>query len=97
MSAVRKKRLEWSRLGLRELWESFEYIAADNLPAALAIRERIENAAGLLAEQPLIGKPGQKPGTREYPIRGVPYTLVYRVIGSVIKIGRVLHQRRKYP
>ena len=53
MSAVPRRRLEWSRLGLRELWESFEYIAADNLPVAFAIRERIENAAELLAAQPL--------------------------------------------
>ena len=97
MGTARKKRLEWSRLGLRELWESFDYIAAENLRAALAIRDRIEHAADLLIAQPLIGRPGQKPGTREYPIPGAPYTLVYRVTGGVIKIGRVLHQRRKYP
>ncbi len=97
MGAARRKRLEWSRLGLQELWESFEHIAAENLQAAISIRERIADAADLIAGQPFIGKPGQKPGTREFPIPGIPYTLVYRVVGSVIKIGRVLHQRRRYP
>lgn len=97
MNAARRKRLEWSRLGLHELWESFEYIAAENLQAAMVIRERIEDTADLIAVQPLIGKPGQKPGTREYAIPGIPYTLVYRLSGSVIKISRVLHQRRRYP
>lgn len=97
MSAARRKRLEWSRLGLHELWESFEHIAAENLAAAIVVRERIEAAADLIASQPRIGRPGQKPGTREFSIPGIPYTLVYRVRGGVIEIGRVLHQRRRYP
>jgi toxin ParE1/3/4 len=97
MPARARKRLEWSRIGLQELYESFEFIAAENLQAAVLIRKRIAAAAELLETQPLIGSPGQKQGTRELPVPDTPYTLVYRVSPRVVKIGRVLHQRRKYP
>lgn len=97
MIAGARKRLEWSRLGLKELYESFEFIAAENVHAAVLVRKRIAVAAEMLEAHPLLGVPGQKPGTRELPVPDTTYTLVYRVTSRVIKIGRVLHQRRKYP
>lgn len=97
MTASVRKQLEWSRLGLDELFESFEFIATENVNAAVMVRNRIAAAAELLATYPLIGSPGQKPGTRELPVPGTPYILVYRVTARTVKIGRVLHQRRKYP
>ena len=97
MTAGARNRLEWSRLGLKELYESFEFIAAEDIYAAILVRKRIAAAAELLKSHPLIGSPGQKPGTRELPVPETPYTLVYRVAPRVVKIGRVLHQRRKYP
>jgi plasmid stabilization system protein ParE len=97
MKASGKRRLEWSRLGLQELYGSFETIAADNVRAAALVRDRILQAANLLVEHPHIGKKGQRPTTRELPVAGTPYTLVYRVYARAVKIGRVLHQRRKYP
>jgi toxin ParE1/3/4 len=97
MAAGDAKRVEWSRRGLEELYESFEFIASENLPAAVAIRERIAAVAKLLETQALIGRRGQKPGTRELPIDGTPCTLVYRVTAKSVRIARVLHQRRRYP
>ena len=79
------------------MYESFESIAAENVYAAVLVRNRIAAAAELLRTHPLIGSTGQKPGTRELPVPDTPYTLVYRVAPRVVKIGRVLHQRRKYP
>ena len=91
-----KRQLEWSRAGLRELYQSFEFIASRNLPAAVDLRDRIFKAAELLETQPLVGQPGQRPGTREIAVPGAPYTL-YRVYAKKIPIGGVLHQRRRYP
>ncbi len=34
MTAGARNRLEWSRLGLKELYESFEFIAAEDIYAA---------------------------------------------------------------
>jgi plasmid stabilization system protein ParE len=92
-----RKRLEWSRVGLKELYDSIEFIAAENIQAAALVRNRIAAAAELLETHPLIGSPGQRAGTRELPIPNTPYTLVYSVGPRKVKIGRVLHQRRKYP
>lgn len=39
---------------------------------------------------------GIKPGTRHKVVGEYPYTLVYRVAGSTIRVVRVLHQRRAY-
>lgn len=97
MATAGRRRLEWSRVGLRELFDSFEFLATRNLSAASRIRDRIALAADQLAENPFAGRAGQKPGTRELPVTGTPYTLVYRVTAKSIKIGRVLHQRRRYP
>jgi len=97
MNAGGRRRLERSRLGLQELYESFETIAADNVQSAALVRDRILRAADLLVEHPHIDKKGQRPATRELPAAGTPYTLVYRVYARTVKIGRVLHQRRKYP
>ena len=79
MSASGKRRVEWSRLGLKELYDSFEELAAKDLAAAVVLRERLAAAANLLEQHPLLGRKGQKPGTRELVVSGTPYTLIYRV------------------
>ena len=49
------------------------------------------------ADDPAIGRPGQVRGTRELVIASYPFILVYRIVGSRIRVGRVLHQHQKYP
>lgn len=40
---------------------------------------RIRTAADRLAEQPLTGRKGVVPGTREWVVIGLPYIIVYEV------------------
>ena len=97
MGASGERRVEWSRLGLKELYDSFEELAAKDLAAAVMLRDRPAAAADLLQQHPLLGRKGQKPGTRELAVPGTSYTLIYRVTSRSIRVGRVLHQRRRYP
>ena len=70
---------------------------ASNVEAADGVAKRIHDAARSLIFQPLLGRKGQRPGTRELVVGNTPFTLIYRVHRTVIRIGRVLHQSRRYP
>lgn len=65
---------------------------------AARLYRRFELAGELLMRQPEIGTPAAA-GARKFPLRGFPYTLVYRVEGraeeSIIHILALSHQSRK--
>lgn len=42
-----------------------------------------------------IGRPGARAGTREFPVRGAPYLLVYRMDGDDVEILAVYHMAQK--
>lgn len=93
-----RKRLEWSPRAGRDLLaienfyaEEFSQAAADRVIA------EIRQGALQLEAYPAIGRSGQVPGTRELVIASYPFTLVYRIVRSRVRIGRVLHQHQKYP
>ena len=48
------------------------------------------------AAHPGIGTPGRRAGTREWPVKDSPLTLVYRVLPEKIAILAVVHQRANY-
>ena len=55
-------------------------------------------AARLLSEYPFVGRPGRVEDTRELPVPGIDYILVYELFGpSNIYVLRVLHGRQMYP
>ena len=97
MSTSGEKRLEWKPRALRELSDSFEFIAAEDPRAAWRVLERIREMADMLTSQPLIGRKGRVRGTRELPIPRTPFLLIYRVRSHSLVIGRVLHHARRYP
>ena len=92
-----RKRLEWSPragsdlLAIENFYADFRQITAERVMA------EIRQTALRLETYPAIGRPGQVPGTRELVIASHPFTLVYRIVGSRVRIGRVLHQHQKYP
>ena len=61
--------------------------------AALAIYA----AADSLITLPSRGRLGRKPNTRELPISGLPFVIIYRVRGDAIEIARILHGAQKWP
>ena len=92
-----RKRLEWSSragsdlLAIESFYADFSQVTADRVIA------EIRRNALRLESYPAIGRPGQVRGTRELVISSYPFTLVYRITGSRVRIGRVLHQHQKYP
>lgn len=53
------------------------YIVPDDAVAADQMAERILDAAQRLVTHPLSGRPGRRKGTREFPVPGTPYLLIY--------------------
>jgi len=96
MTGGRRKRLEWSERALRQLAAQFEYVIANRLAQPEAVRQRLERALTLLQENPRIGVPGRRAGTRELPVKDTPLTLIYRDRPRKIQILAVVHQRQFY-
>ena len=65
--------------------------------AARRVVQRIQVAVEHLASQPLIGRQGRVPGTRELIVQGTPFIIPYRVREETIEILDVLHAARRWP
>ena len=76
-----------------------DYIAEENLTAAIEYDERIEAQTGKLEEHPEIGRPGRKAGTRELVIGKTYFVVVYRIKEKPkrIEVLRVLHSSQAWP
>jgi addiction module RelE/StbE family toxin len=90
-------KLIWAVSAERDLDEIFEFIAADKPGAAADTIERIESFASRLASFPLAGRAGTIAETRELPIPGSPFIIIYRVRADEVGIVRVLHGARRWP
>ena len=89
-------KLLWTRVALRHLSEAREYIEIDNPAAAARQIDTIELSANRLRAFPMMGRMGVRSGTREFPVPGTPYILVYRVIDDAVQILAVLHGARNW-
>jgi toxin ParE1/3/4 len=87
-------KLVWTRPALRHLSEAREYIALDNPAAASRQIETIRLAVNRLKAFPMMGRVGLRAGTREFPVPGTPYILVYRIREERLRILAVLHGSR---
>jgi addiction module RelE/StbE family toxin len=89
-------RVIWSVVAERDLNDIVEYIAQDNIPAALKMDELLQNSAAGLGIFPNQGKAGRLPGTREFAAHK-HYILVYRIADDAVEIVTVLHASRQWP
>lgn len=96
MADASRKRLDWTVRALEQLETQFEYAVREQLIDAEVLRGRIARTAGLIESHSGIGTPGRSRGTREWPIKGTPLTLIYRVRASSVQILAVLHQRSNF-
>jgi addiction module RelE/StbE family toxin len=87
----------WAPRALADIKEAWDFIAADNEPAADRVTATIRQTGESLVQFPRRGRPGKKPGTRELVVLGTPYYLVYHVRRSVVEIARVMHGRQNWP
>ena len=76
---------------------AIDYIAKDNLSAALSQLDEIEGQTDRLANYPNLGRPGRVKGTRELVVNRTPFIVVYRIKGEFIQILRVLHGAQQWP
>lgn len=77
----------WSDAALTDLFRLRGGLAAD---AARRIGRLIAEAADCLGDFPERGRSGTAPGTRELPLPGLPWRLVYRENGGGVMILRVI-------
>jgi toxin ParE1/3/4 len=68
-------------------------ISQDNPRVANVVADRIEQSVERLAEFPYSGRNGTREGTRELVVTGLPYLLVYRIVGSEVQILRLFHDK----
>lgn len=89
--------IAWLKTALRTRFEQLNYIAADNVQAAIRLDEEIERQVDLLTEHPLMDREGRVKGTRELVIGRSPFIAVYRIKGKRIEILRILHGAQRWP
>jgi toxin ParE1/3/4 len=87
----------WLKSGVRTRDNQLDYIAEDNPLAALRIEAAIDRHAGLLAQNPEIGRVGRVPTTRELVVARTPFILIYRVRSKRVEILNVLHGAQRWP
>jgi toxin ParE1/3/4 len=94
VSAVR-----WSLPAVADVGDVTARIRTDNPAAAKRIAERIKERIAGLASMPRIGRPGRVRETRELPIPGTPYVIIYELVGDEddVVVLRILHGRRAWP
>lgn len=71
-------KVRWTSQAEQDRADIMDYLAEDNVRAAIAMDELFGSVAGRLADFPKLGKPGQIAGTREL-IAHENYRLVYEV------------------
>ena len=89
-------KVRWTSAAVRDRLAIFEFIAADNPPAAARIDELFGISAARLADFPDLGKPGRVVGTRElFPHES--YRLVYEVSADTVWVLALVHAARQWP
>lgn len=88
--------LKWTEAAKKDIDSLIDYIAQDNLLAAIGVGDEIERQVNLLAEHPKLGRIGRVKGTRELVINRTPYIAAYKISNDAIYILRVLHGARNW-
>lgn len=86
----------WTPEALQDRADIWDFIAADNPPAAARMDAKFSAAAARLAAHPQLGRTGTVPGTREL-IPHENYRLVYELDGDVVWVLALVHTARLWP
>jgi len=89
-------RIFWALNAEQDRADIVDFIAQDNPRAAVRMDELFVQAAGRLSAQPLLGKPGHVPGTREFIVHE-SYRLVYESRQIRLWILALVHTARLWP
>ena len=88
--------VDWRQAAREDLLAVIEYIAQDNLDAAIRLLDEIEHKVERLVHQPKLYRPGRVAGTREMVVRP-NYVVVYTEDDRAVTILRVLHAAQMWP
>ena len=84
------KPVAWSTRASMHLLSIRRYIRKFNPAAAQSTAQRIKESVHAIAEHPQIGRAGRDGRTREFPVPGTPYIIVY-LLRDAVEIAAVLH------
>ena len=83
----------FARSASRDLESIRSYIARDDPEAARRVIARIEQAVRRLETFPYSGRQGPR-GIRLLSVTGLPYIVIHRIDGSLVKIVAIFHTAR---
>ena len=92
--------LQWTDPAALDLDKIEEHISEENSPtiAVDVVLRIIETVETVLSTHPRAGRIGRVSGTREFVVEGVPFTVIYRQVGSdQLQVIRVLHDAQQWP
>ena len=89
-------RLVWSEDAETDLDAITDYIARDDVRAAIGVREEIESQLERLRDFPYSGREGRLEGTRELVVARTQFVVVYTV-QETVDLVRVLHGAQQWP
>ncbi|EJF92280.1 RelE/StbE family addiction module toxin [Bartonella taylorii 8TBB] len=89
-------KLIWTRIAQFDRQKIREYIAQDNLSAALAFDKILSEKVERLIKFPTLGRLGRIMKTRELVVHQ-NYIAIYDVSNDTVRILRILHAKQKFP
>jgi addiction module RelE/StbE family toxin len=90
-------RIAWTRRALRRLSSIEDYISKDSPTAARRVVDAIvERTIAALRDNPNLGRPGLRKGTREFVLANLPYIVVYKV-SERVEILTIRHTSQDWP
>jgi len=90
-------KVHWTMPAVNQIQNLFDYIAAENPPAAGRTVQRIREVVLLTARMPYAGRVGRVAGTREIRVTGTPYVTAYRIVENSIHVLAVFHGAQQWP
>lgn len=91
--------IAWLPKAIANMDELIDYIAEENMRAAIEQDSSIEAQVNHLVAHPELGHAGRKKGTRELVIARTNFVVIYRVRPKAkrVEIIRVLHSSQAWP
>lgn len=81
----------------QDILEIVDWIARENPPAAVRVRDRILHRIENLEQFPELGVVGRLPGTRELVVTRTPYFVIYQIYESTVEVLAIRHSARRWP
>ena len=86
----------WKQTAIDDRDAIVEYIALDNIDAAIQLGDLLMEKSTVLDQHPMLGRTGRIKGTRELVVHP-NYILIYRILAGAAEILRVKHAAQQYP